>query len=93
MVNAKYYSKSYIITLNQYSYLTEVDVANLLGENSVHIESLETVSVRVATCSGNITTKNLKGNHICLLSQSGKINCKSSSQGRIIIQSGNGVLS
>ena len=42
-------------------------------------------------CTGNITTKSIKGDFISLLSQSGDINCLSNSQGRIIIQSGSGV--
>lgn len=70
---------------------SDIDSANIEGQNSVQVESFESGSIRVSTGSGNITTKSIKGDFISLLSQSGHVTCTGISQGRITIQSGSGV--
>ncbi|KAI9555603.1 hypothetical protein GHT06_018118 [Daphnia sinensis] len=67
-----------------------VDSANILGHNNVHVESMESASVRITTGSGDITTNSLKGDFISLLTQTGNVKCSGLSQGRITIHSGSG---
>lgn len=67
-----------------------VDFANILGHNSVHVESMESASVRITTGSGDITSNSLKGDFISLLTQTGNVKCSGLSQGRITIHSGSG---
>lgn len=94
----KYGMKDLVLALNfskspnRMSFLPDVDCANILGENSVKVESLESGSIRVTTGSGPISSKSIKGDYISLLSQSGNVTCLGVSQGRIVIQSGTGVI-
>lgn len=68
-----------------------MDSSNILGQNSVKVESLESPSIRITTGTGDITSKSIKGDFISLLSQTGNVNCLGLSQGRITIHSGSGV--
>ena len=63
-----------------------------MGQNSVHVESMESPSIRITTGTGDITSKSIKGDFISLLSQTGNVNCLGLSQGRITIHSGSGVM-
>ena len=81
------FNLAYLISL----LVSDVDSANIMGKNSVQVESLESGSIRITTGSGDITSKSIKGDFISLLSQSGNIKCLGLSQGRITIHTGSGV--
>ncbi len=84
-------NKEILIYHHTFIVIPDVDSANILGQNSIEIESLESGSIRVTTGSGDITSKSIKGDFISLLSQSGHVKCLGLSQGRITIHSGSGV--
>lgn len=65
----------------------------MINSNGSDMVLLRQNSIRISTGSGDITSKNIKGDYISLLSQSGNITCQAVSQGRIVVQTGSGVSS